>query len=759
MKKEKTIIRNHVSSLRRGRGIAALVCLPAAFLLFLTGCTVKDVASPVRSFFAREAAAETEAGSPENELLSSAVRDSAGNPLLNAEGEPMTVLSVRELATGGELRINQNGELETYPLGEVMTYTPGSAVTGADGTEETYAGGEAVLDVLGFQEKDADGTPATRAAGETVTHGSDDIVYDENGEPLRYSGEPCTYGAGEIKYDTNGEEVTYPVSVQKDLNGEIMTDTSGDPLLGAIEIVTNENGDPFADENGEAATRQLDPAEPVKLIDQPVAEGAYYINSKTSPYLYFSGSVTEVTESVRDEATGESEDESEEAEPEQTEEVDSVQNTFTSVSMELPGDSLPFFDVRIDLEGYAIFVLQDTDLALAYADDLKDGTGITLRTMDKIPYAQYKYWDDPKFTVSDDQKWVIREAGDGCYRICSAVDESYVMTLMEQEDQVPALVLHKDDGSEQQLFRFVDGMPSIPRYVEEGDYYIRNGLSNNMMLSLGDGNYEDGREAYLYLSDLGDGQVMHISYDDYGYATISHGDSTKVLSVSESLARDNQPVIQYEADGDLWQKWILEPNPEDDEGYFIRSALNPAKVMNLVDGWAMNTNPIQLYQGYDNYAQYWFFETEAIPHGDEFESMDAYAQHFNSATEYLIMVSNTLNRVGIYQGEKGNWTNLYYWECVTGKASTPTVKGEFTIFKKQHGFNGNTDSPVWYTCYYCSSFYPAYFFHSIIYYQGTWDILDGSMGYSGSHGCVRLYTDRAQWIFENIPLETRVVSY
>ena len=43
---------------------------------------------------------------------------------------------------------------------------------------------------------------AQLAAGEYVTHGADDIVYDENGEKVHYSGEQMTYAAGENKYDT-----------------------------------------------------------------------------------------------------------------------------------------------------------------------------------------------------------------------------------------------------------------------------------------------------------------------------------------------------------------------------------------------------------------------------------------------------------------------------------------------------------------------------------------------------------------------------
>ena len=80
-------------------------------------------------------------------------------------------------------------------------------------------------------------------------------------------------------------------------------------------------------------------------------------------------------------------------------------------------------------------------------------------------------------------------------------------------------------------------------------------------------------------------------------------------------------------------------------------------------------------------------------------------------------------------------------------------------FMSFYSFDGKMDSPEWYTCYYATEWYPSYFFHSIIYYQGTWDVLDASMGYNASHGCVRLNTDNALWIYENIPYGTKVVSY
>ncbi len=169
-------------------------------------------------------------------------------------------------------------------------------------------------------------------------------------------------------------------------------------------------------------------------------------------------------------------------------------------------------------------------------------------------------------------------------------------------------------------------------------------------------------------------------------------------------------------------------------------------------------NPIALSWNADASSQNWLIESYAIPSPYECY-MDEYAQNFSSATNYLILVNNSSNTVAIYEGYQGNWDCIKYHSCVTGKPSTPTVRGEFVIYYRMPYFDGNEDSEEWYSVYYATGFYPSYFFHSIIDYQGTQDVMDDSMGYNASHGCVRLYTENAQWIYENIPDGTKMVSY
>lgn len=53
--------------------------------------------------------------------------------------------------------------------------------------------------------------------------------------------------------------------------------------------------------------------------------------------------------------------------------------------------------------------------------------------------------------------------------------------------------------------------------------------------------------------------------------------------------------------------------------------------------------------------------------------------------------------------------------ALTGAPSTPTPTGEYTVTGKGYSFGHG------YTCYYYTQFYGDYLFHSIPYYQGTFN--------------------------------------
>ena len=90
--------------------ISILICAAVLVLagLVLSGCSIRDVASSMKSFFNKEVSAQEETApvSVENEIFPVQVNNAAGEVFTDANGEPVTVLAVYETATGGEDRVN-----------------------------------------------------------------------------------------------------------------------------------------------------------------------------------------------------------------------------------------------------------------------------------------------------------------------------------------------------------------------------------------------------------------------------------------------------------------------------------------------------------------------------------------------------------------------------------------------------------------------------------------------------------------------------
>ena len=723
------------------------------FVLLLCSCSAKKSAVKIKesSIFAA-AEEETAPIAEENQEFFMTVKSSDGEPLTLKSGEEVTLPAVYETATGGEIVYNENGETMTTEPGLVMTYAEGSPVIGSSGEPETYQGGEEITNVLGLSVYESNGEKATRSAGETVTHGEDDIIYDADGNRKIYTDEPLTHSAGETMLDENGEPLTKPVVFSVDAEGEHVTDEYGNAETEIAEIVTLNNGEPRTEVSGEAATRLAYPETPEKIFDTYVESGAYYISNLLSAYVYLHAE--EVNANNIYYKYSEDSEEIYDGFYDENGNAIYINNVF----LDILGPECQRFNIYYDLEGYA-YIMQDGTGNVLTAESADDGANVTMEAVRYTIYPQFKNWENAPITVEDSQKWIIKKAGDGTFVLASALNENYVLTVNDFYGMQGAnLILLRADGRDEQLFCFTTDEPKLERYLEEGNYFVRSGLTSWMMMSIANWSYADWANLQLETATGGDNQLFTIYYDEYGFATIAHNSSSEVLTVPEYNAYTGQNVCQIASDGGLWQKWILEPN--EDGGFYIRSALNYEIVINLFGSKTYPGANIGLYVNDGTYSQYWYFMTEApyVPVTSD-QYMTAYAQGYYSPSEYLIMVDTTACRVGIFQGSQGNWEMIYYWLCAPGRETDPTVLGEFCIEGKNYSFDGNTDSPDWYTCYYVSGFHGEYLFHSIIYYQGTWDVMADALGAPLSHGCVRLATENAKWIYDNAPIGTTVVTY
>lgn len=123
-----------------------------------------------------------------------------------------------------------------------------------------------------------------------------------------------------------------------------------------------------------------------------------------------------------------------------------------------------------------------------------------------------------------------------------------------------------------------------------------------------------------------------------------------------------------------------------------------------------------------------------------------------SPTDYLITTSLKNKYTYIFKNANGKWDMLYKWSCTVGKPSTPTVKGIFNIAGRKPGF-GTSE----YSVKYATRIIGAYYYHSILYNSTGEFVIDGRLGMALSHGCIRLATKNAKWIYDNIPDTTTVI--
>lgn len=126
--------------------------------------------------------------------------------------------------------------------------------------------------------------------------------------------------------------------------------------------------------------------------------------------------------------------------------------------------------------------------------------------------------------------------------------------------------------------------------------------------------------------------------------------------------------------------------------------------------------------------------------------------NIKSATNYLIITSTTKKKTYIFKENEAGWKETYVWQCTVGKKSTPTIKGLFYITGRKPYFGTND-----YKVKYATRIIGKYYYHSILYDKNGKYIIDGRLGLPLSHGCIRLKTSNAKWIYDNIPNGTTVI--
>ena len=120
---------------------------------------------------------------------------------------------------------------------------------------------------------------------------------------------------------------------------------------------------------------------------------------------------------------------------------------------------------------------------------------------------------------------------------------------------------------------------------------------------------------------------------------------------------------------------------------------------------------------------------------------------YSSKTNDYMWVDTEKNLIYVFEGENKNWRLAKTMVCTDGKASTPTVKGNFEVKGRAPwltSYSGDVKAK------YKVRFYGNYYFHSILFDAKGKKIVDSRLGESLSHGCVRLSVEDAKWVYDHI---------
>ena len=136
-----------------------------------------------------------------------------------------------------------------------------------------------------------------------------------------------------------------------------------------------------------------------------------------------------------------------------------------------------------------------------------------------------------------------------------------------------------------------------------------------------------------------------------------------------------------------------------------------------------------------------------------------------SNTNYAITADLSNHRVRVWKRASASdpWTLKYDWICSNGAWATPTPavnvlstgakRFENPMYRPDGTIYG---SSFWYMTYIADGKY----FHTPLYRKGSMTrYADARMGRFISHGCVRVQTNNAIWIYKNIKRGTRIITY
>lgn len=130
------------------------------------------------------------------------------------------------------------------------------------------------------------------------------------------------------------------------------------------------------------------------------------------------------------------------------------------------------------------------------------------------------------------------------------------------------------------------------------------------------------------------------------------------------------------------------------------------------------------------------------------------SKSITSNTNYLLNVNINEQKLYVYKKTINSWLLCKTIICSTGIVGEETPLGVYSIQNKGEWFFSEKyqqGGKYW------IQFWDNYLFHSVPFDETQKNILDYTLGKPSSHGCIRLSVEDSKWLYDNIPINSKVI--
>ena len=214
--------------------------------------------------------------------------------------------------------------------------------------------------------------------------------------------------------------------------------------------------------------------------------------------------------------------------------------------------------------------------------------------MEEGANVQQYYWNN-----GDNQQWVVKDAGDGYFYIISKSNSLYMDVYGGVASNDVNIDTYTGHGGTSEKWKLI---PAGEQSVADGKYQICTALDDSSVISISEASKDACANALLYANENHKNQVFNFEYQGDGYYKIIARHSGMALDVYNSEQSSGANVEQYPWKNSDNQKWIVKPAGD---GYYYIVSKGNGLYLDVYGGVAVNDANIDTYFGHGGASEKW----------------------------------------------------------------------------------------------------------------------------------------------------------